>query len=169
LVEAAHVLPTASAQWGNCVLGISDVWDERNGLLWAEPFEKAYHAHEIVVMFQPSVGTFKFRVLIESLMTKRLSEYGRSKPVRSCLELQQHTFGEYDDTDLLMPSGNMPFRRSLAAHAAMAVTVQHHKLRASLSFTADDFDIVSDYKAKGTTAAWVQTSLATAITSSAVG
>lgn len=29
-------------QWGNCVLGITDVWDERNGLLWAEPFEKVY-------------------------------------------------------------------------------------------------------------------------------
>ncbi len=26
-------------QWGNCTLGISDVWDERNGLLWAQPFE----------------------------------------------------------------------------------------------------------------------------------
>ena len=67
-----------------------------------------------------------------------------------------------------MPSGNMPFRRSLAAHAAMSVTAQHHKLRASLSFTADDFDIVSDYKEKGTTAAWVQTSLPTALTSGAV-
>ena len=67
-----------------------------------------------------------------------------------------------------MPSGNMPFRRSLAAHAAIAVTTQHHKLRASLSFTADDFDIVSDYKEKGTTAAWVQTTLHTAITSGAV-
>ena len=26
-------------QWGDCVLGIDSVWDERNGL-WAEPFEK---------------------------------------------------------------------------------------------------------------------------------
>ncbi|DBA96668.1 TPA: hypothetical protein ACH3X1_015523 [Trebouxia sp. C0004] len=40
LVEAAHILPKASAQWGNCALGVCDVWDERNGLLWAEPFEK---------------------------------------------------------------------------------------------------------------------------------
>ncbi|KAL0020770.1 hypothetical protein WJX77_012050 [Trebouxia sp. C0004] len=155
LVEAAHILPKASAQCGNCALGISDVWDERNGLLWAEPFEKAYQAHEIVVMFQPKVGTFKFRVLIESLMTKSLSAYGRSEPARSCLELQQHTFGEYDDTDLLMPSGNMPFRRTLAAHAAMSVTAQQYKLRSSLSFAANGFDIASDYVEKGTTAAWV--------------
>ncbi|KAL0020513.1 hypothetical protein WJX79_006681 [Trebouxia sp. C0005] len=53
---AAHILPKASAQWGKCALGIADVWDERNGLLWAEPFAKAYHAHEMVVMFQPSIG-----------------------------------------------------------------------------------------------------------------
>ena len=87
-------LTHACLQWGKCALGIADVWDERNGLLWAEPFEKvhrhifwasttwllvksttslcvqAYHAHEMVVMFQPSIGTFKFRVLIESLMTQ---------------------------------------------------------------------------------------------------
>ncbi|DBA71869.1 TPA: hypothetical protein ACH3X2_010918 [Trebouxia sp. C0005] len=168
LVEAAHILPKASAQWGNCALGVSDVWDERNGLLWAEPFEKAYHALEIVVMFQPGDGTFKFQVLIESLMNKKLSAYAKSEPARLCPELQQHTFGEYDNTDLLMPSGNVPFRRTLAAHAAISVTAQQHRLRSSLSFTAKDFDIVSDYDEKGTTAAWVQTSLATAITSHAV-
>jgi len=62
----------------------------------------------------------------------------------------------------------MPFRRTLAAHAAISVTVQQHKLRSSLSFTAKDFDIPTDYDEKGTTAAWVQTSLATAITSHVV-
>lgn len=61
-----------------------------------------------------------------------------------------------------MPSGNMPFRRSLATHAAMAVAAQHLHMRSSLSFRAEDFDIVSDYAEKGTTAAWVQRSLATA-------
>lgn len=63
IVEAAHIVPKATnssrvsfvltwklkqrdvyrslyLQWGNCVLGIDNVWDERNGLLWAEPFEK---------------------------------------------------------------------------------------------------------------------------------
>lgn len=67
-----------------------------------------------------------------------------------------------------MPSGNMPFRRTLAAHAAISVTAQQHNLRTSLSFSADDFDIVSDYQEKGTTAAWVQNSLATAVTNPAV-
>ncbi|KAL0036171.1 hypothetical protein WJX79_006766 [Trebouxia sp. C0005] len=104
--EQDDKLSKASAQWGNCALGVSDVWDERNGLLWAEPFEKAYHALEIVVMFQPGDGTFKFQVLIESLMNKKLSAYAKSEPARLCPELQQHTFGEYDNTDLLMPSGN---------------------------------------------------------------
>ncbi|KAL0034244.1 hypothetical protein WJX77_005186 [Trebouxia sp. C0004] len=94
--------------------------------------------------------------------------FGLSHLRRLCQELQQHTFGEYDNTDLLMPSGNMPFRRTLAAHAAISVTAQQHKLRSSLSFTAKDFDIVSDYVEKGTTAAWVQTSLATAVTRHAV-
>ena len=61
-----------------------------------------------------------------------------------------------------MPSGNMPFRRSLAIHAAMAVAAQHLRMRSSLSFRAEDFDIISDYAEKGTTAAWVQRSLATA-------
>ncbi len=85
-------------------MGIEDVWDERNGLLWAEPFEKvsqrhfnevpvqrsvivcctmvdgmqAYHAHEIAVMYQKESGTFKFRVLTDRLMGKRLSDYGKS-------------------------------------------------------------------------------------------
>ena len=27
-------------QWGTCALGVTDVWDVRSGLLWAEPFEK---------------------------------------------------------------------------------------------------------------------------------
>lgn len=78
------------------------MWDERNGLLWAEPFEKvlaqwcqgcclkllnlehcgvnlqAYHAHEIAVIYQPSLKTFRFRVLIESLMVKRLADYAKS-------------------------------------------------------------------------------------------
>ncbi|DBA79686.1 TPA: hypothetical protein ACH3X1_008359 [Trebouxia sp. C0004] len=42
IVEAAHIVPkgTNSSRWGDCVLGIDNVWDERNGLLWAEPFEK---------------------------------------------------------------------------------------------------------------------------------
>ncbi len=64
-----------------------------------------------------------------------------------------------------MSSGNMPFRRALAVHASMAVTAQQHRLRSSLSFTTKDFDTFSDYAEKGTTAAWVQMSLATAITS----
>lgn len=34
------------------------------------------------------------------------------------MDLQQDTFADYDDTDLLMPSGNMPFCRALVAHAA---------------------------------------------------
>ncbi|KAA6429925.1 MAG: hypothetical protein FRX49_00357 [Trebouxia sp. A1-2] len=118
LVEAAHILPKASAQ--------------------------------VLLMFGMSAKAF----------------FGQNHLRRSCLELQQHTFGEYDGTDLLMPSGNMPFRRTLAAHAAISVTAQQHNLRTSLS--ADDFDIVSDYEEKGTTAAWVQASLATAITSPAV-
>jgi len=42
----------------------------------------------------------------------------------------------------------MPFRRTLAAHAAISVTVQQHKLRSSLSFTAKDFDIPTDYDEK---------------------
>ena len=66
IVTAAHILPKASSrvsfvlylwyateryvtltclQWGDCVLGIDDVWDERNGLLWAEPFEKVSQRH----------------------------------------------------------------------------------------------------------------------------
>ena len=39
---------------------------------------QAYHANEVVVMFQPSLGTFTFRVLTENLMLKTLSEYGKS-------------------------------------------------------------------------------------------
>ena len=54
-----------------------------------------------------------------------------------------------------MPSGHMPFRRTLAAHAAYSVAVQRRKLRPSLTFTKDDFDIWSEYDEKGTTTAWV--------------
>ena len=128
IVEAAHIVPKATnssrvsfvltwklkqrdvcrslyLQWGDCVLGIDNVWDERNGLLWAEPFEKvnqeasqqnvqwvaiccvpvllqAYHAHEIAVMYQSSSGTFKFRVLTDKLMSKRLSDYGKSQDAK---------------------------------------------------------------------------------------
>ncbi len=67
-----------------------------------------------------------------------------------------------------MPSGNMPFRRSLAVHAAISMTAQQHRLRSSLSFTTKDFDMVSDYDEKGTTAAWVQTGLTMALTSGAI-
>ena len=77
---------------------------------------------------------------------------------RSCIELQQNTFGEHNNTDLLVPSGNMPFLCFLAMHAATSVTAQEHRLRSTLSFTTN-FDIVSDYEEKGTTAAWAQTSL----------
>lgn len=98
-------------------------------------------------------------------MKRRLLGYSvpTAKCCRGCPELQAHTFGEYDDTDLLMPSGNMPFRRSLAMHAAMAVAAKHFEMRSSLSFRAEDFDIVSYHAEKGTTAAWVQHSLATVI------
>ena len=71
------------------------------------------------------------------------------------MHLQQHIFGEYDDTDLVTPSGWHPFRRTLAAHAAYSAAIQRHKLHSSLCFTKDDFDIWSDYDEKGTTAAWV--------------
>lgn len=71
------------------------------------------------------------------------------------MHLQLHTFAEYDDTDLLMPSGHTPFRRVLAEHAAYSVAAQRHKLRHSLSFTKDDFDPWSGYDEKGTTKAWV--------------
>ena len=64
-----------------------------------------------------------------------------------------------------MPSGNMPFRRALVAHAAISVAAQQCRLWFSLSFTMKDFEIYSDYDNKGTTAAWVQTSLATAVAS----
>ena len=76
--------------------------------------------------------------------------------------LAERHIGEYDDTDLLMPSGNMPFWHSLAIHAAMAVAAQHLRMRSSLSFRAEDFDTVSDYAEKGTTAACVQCSFFTA-------
>jgi len=49
----------------------------------------------------------------------------------------------------------MPFRRTLAAHAAYSVAVQRRKLRPSLTFTKDDFDIWNEYDEKGTTTAWV--------------
>jgi len=71
------------------------------------------------------------------------------------VHLQQHTFAEYDEIDLLSPSGHMPFRRVLAAHAAYSVAIQRHKLRPSLSCTKDDFDIGSGHDEKGTTQAWV--------------
>lgn len=74
---------------------------------------------------------------------------------RSNVDLQGHTFADYDDTNLLMPSGNMPFRRALVAHAAYSAMTQRHKLRSSLSFTKADFDILSEYEDKGTTQAWV--------------
>ena len=61
-----------------------------------------------------------------------------------------------------MPSGNMPFGHGLAIHAAMAVAAQHLRMRSLLSVRAVDFDIVSQYAEKGTTAAWVRRSLATA-------
>ena len=35
-----HIHTFVHVQWGACALGIIDVWDVRNGLLWAEPFEK---------------------------------------------------------------------------------------------------------------------------------
>ena len=35
-----HVYMNVDLQWGACTLGLTDIWDERNGLLWAEPFEK---------------------------------------------------------------------------------------------------------------------------------
>ena len=44
----------------------------------------------------------------------------------------------------------------------MAVAAQHLHMRSSLSFRAEEFDIVSDDAEKGTNAAWVQHSLATA-------
>ena len=74
---------------------------------------------------------------------------------RSSVDLQQHTFAEYDHIDLLLPSGHTPFRRVLAAHAAYSVSIQRHKLRPSLSFTKDDFDIGSGPDEKGTTQEWV--------------
>ena len=74
---------------------------------------------------------------------------------RNSLDLQQHTFAEHDDTDLLMPSGNLPFRRALVAHAAYSAIIQRHKLRPSLCFTKDDFDMLSENNKKGTTQAWV--------------
>jgi hypothetical protein len=39
---------------------------------------QAYHAHEIAVMYQPTSGTFKCRVLTDRLMGRRLSDYGKS-------------------------------------------------------------------------------------------
>jgi hypothetical protein len=71
------------------------------------------------------------------------------------VDLQQHTFAEYDDVDLLLPSGHTPFRHVLAAHAAYSVAIQRHKTRPSLSFTKDDFDTGSGHDEKGTTQAWV--------------
>ena len=62
--------------------------------------------------------------------------------------MQKHTSGEYDGIDLLMPSGNMPFWRSLAILAALAVAAQHLHMRSSLSFRGEDFDIVSDFAEK---------------------
>ncbi len=35
-----NTLKLFCVQWGKYALGVSDVWDERNGLLWAQPFEK---------------------------------------------------------------------------------------------------------------------------------
>jgi len=73
---------------------------------------------------------------------------------RSCVGLQQHTFAEYDDIDVLLPSGHAPFRSVLAAHAAYSVAIQKHKLRPSLSFTNNDFDIGSGPDDKGNTKTW---------------
>ncbi|DBB11914.1 hypothetical protein WJX82_005169 [Trebouxia sp. C0006] len=113
MIAATHLSPETSYAFGSGVLGIDDVWDERNGLLWAHPFEKAYCEHEIAVMYQPSSGTFKLRVLVDKLMDRRLSDYGKSSVTKSCVGLQQRTFAEYDDIDVLLPSGHTPFRSVL--------------------------------------------------------
>ncbi len=35
-----NTLTLVCVHWGKHLLGLSDVWDERNGLLWAQPFDK---------------------------------------------------------------------------------------------------------------------------------
>ncbi|KAL0031021.1 hypothetical protein WJX79_010178 [Trebouxia sp. C0005] len=109
IIEAAHIVSNAtnSSRWGDCVLGINNVWDERNGLLWAQPFAKAYHAHEIAVMYESSSGTFKFRVLTDKLISKRLSDYGKSEDAKPSL------FYRLDTTQWCMRSQTMSWETLL--------------------------------------------------------
>ena len=74
------------------------------------------------------------------------------------MDFQQHTFAEYDDTDLLMPSGHFTLHWQRMQHTQQHNSnSQRHKLWPSLSFTKEDFDIWIEhyYDEKKTTTAWM--------------
>ncbi len=78
MVFFGHSLLRRSVRWLCQKLLLKPSTFALTELVWLQ----AYHAHEIAVMYQPSVGTFRFRVLIESLMLKQLADYGKSEPAR---------------------------------------------------------------------------------------
>ncbi|KAK9865347.1 hypothetical protein WJX84_008767 [Apatococcus fuscideae] len=152
-VDAGHIIPRPKSMEALTWLGIVDVHDERNGILWCRCFEEAYHAFEIALVNDPDSEGLLLRVLSERLLNTQMSTYkgmnGRQAP-----KLHQDTFGRYDGKPLELQTGNLPFRRAFLAHAAVAVNARTRAgdLRADLQLDQRHWQSRSGRNLRGTTA-----------------
>ena len=60
------------------MLGLKDISDPRNGLLWNSAIEEAYEYQKICFSHVSSC-TFKLHVVDKELMATKLGDYGKDK------------------------------------------------------------------------------------------
>ncbi|KAK9830800.1 hypothetical protein WJX74_007711 [Apatococcus lobatus] len=92
VVTAAHLFPQGSPEVAAMAFNVPDVYHPRNGLLWADPIEKAWSRHEIAFIADKTTGRLKFRVLTDALMTTKLMDYHTKQNPGESFRMRQFSF-----------------------------------------------------------------------------
>eukprot|EP00197_Chlamydomonas_leiostraca_P014557 CAMPEP_0202864322 /NCGR_PEP_ID=MMETSP1391-20130828/4610_1 /ASSEMBLY_ACC=CAM_ASM_000867 /TAXON_ID=1034604 /ORGANISM="Chlamydomonas leiostraca, Strain SAG 11-49" /LENGTH=437 /DNA_ID=CAMNT_0049544057 /DNA_START=121 /DNA_END=1434 /DNA_ORIENTATION=- len=122
LVRAAHLFPVRLREYAH-LLGIPDINNARNGLLWSSLIEKAWEAWLICFTpcpnVKPGCKAYVLRVVDAGIMDTKLAVYGDDA---AYAYLGSQTFRDLDGTIMDIPDTDMPpYERALVWQARLAV------------------------------------------------
>ncbi|KAF0729066.1 hypothetical protein Ae201684_013203 [Aphanomyces euteiches] len=151
LVTAAHLFRRSNEYLAFPMMQISDIDDERNGLLLSKPLKVAFDHFQISFIYNHSNDCFYLKLFDQSIRNTRLVDAMRnakqkqvlmnavSRAKRPCKFDMKTTFGHLDGKALKFRSPGRPFKRCLNLQARLAYAKALKKQDIDPSYNFDDF------------------------------
>ena len=131
------------------LLGFSNVWDEKNGILVYKPLDVKYGSLELTYVPNPNSHQIVLRVLYDSLLNTELLPEVRRSAV-GIAGKGNVTYGDINGRELQLPNLTFPYRRAFLRHAIssyklMADSKKSHVVGALTSPSEEEWDELAEY------------------------